>query len=90
MGFNPSVEGKPLQLEVQVALGKKLLPFQSLCRGEASATTVVGFEVLVDTESFNPSVEGKPLQLQYRDLSRSSLVFQSLCRGEASATMLNL
>ena len=60
-GFNPSIEGQPLQLEYDLSSPEWLRWFQSLYRGTAIATVVVCSSTF-DGSCFNPSIEGQPLQ----------------------------
>ena len=60
--FDFWVEGKLLQLTKEVSNGETVLQFQSLCRGEASATSLSQRRFYRYAKGFNPSVEGKPLQ----------------------------
>ena len=46
----------------------KSVEFQSLCRGEASATLIALYLTQFPGDCFNPSVEGKPLQLNLEDI----------------------
>ena len=86
MCFNPSVEGKPLQHIRMIGCVLSIL-FQSLCRGEASATRLVR---LLQKSARPVSIPLSRGSLCNVETANSYYVvkveFQSLCRGEASAT----
>ena len=80
--FNPSVEGKSLQQFHNPCRRTEEVTFQSLCRGEVSATYIVHLLVYVDKFCFNPSVEGKSLQQPCEIVSADDLsVSIPLSRG---------
>ena len=87
--FNPSVEGKPLQRAAVQKVLKTINEFQSLCRGEASATylTLVFLQWLIEVSI--PLSRGSLCNRQSRMVPLLRVkMFQSLCRGEASATLI--
>ena len=88
MSFNPSVEGKPLQQSLDVGWVKVCNEkFQSLCRGEASATLIGVVDIMPKVIVSIPLSRGSLCtQQQAQQQQNVTTLFQSLCRGEASAT----
>ena len=85
-GFNPSVEGQPLQQKVSPIHLLRKYGFNPSVEGQPLQQKVSPIHLL-RKYGFNPSVEGQPLQQTMVELKDENItLFQSLCRGTAIAT----
>ena len=67
-GFNPSVEGKPLQRTITLSCVSYGMGFNPSVEGKPLQPLILS-AVVSACPSFNPSVEGKPLQPDLTDLT---------------------
>ena len=89
-GFNPSVEGQPLQQHYLSFMDDSCGGFNPSVEGQPLQQHLAEVKKCAEELSFNPSVEGQPLQLHITGVlpKPTKVEFQSLCRGTAFATQL--